>query len=407
VRRILLVAPVAWLCLFVYLVQAALANSGAPPASGPAAGHPPALPEFRGVYLTSWSAASRARIEDVVRMARAGWINTVVIDVKDATGSVAFPAKVEQVRSAQALRLLVPRMDDLVARLHREGLYVIARIVVFCDPKLAEARPELAVHSATRLEKAGGQPGTQTLWRDRMGLAWIDPAAREAWQYNAVIAREALALGFDEVNFDYIRFPSDGALRDMVFPVWRGRQSRSEVIREFLTYLRGQLGDATLSADLFGLTTVNRDDLGVGQVLEDALVPFDYVCPMVYPSHYAPGFIGKPNPAEYPYEVVFYSMRSARERLQALGSRARARLRPWLQDFDLGADYTPERVLEQVRATQEALGPTYTGFLLWNPRNRYTEAALASLPPVGRLLAELWKKPPLPAPPACCRQPVQ
>ncbi|MBC7294578.1 MAG: hypothetical protein H5T84_10880, partial [Thermoleophilia bacterium] len=158
--------------------------------------------------------------------------------------------------------------------------------------------------------------------------------------------------------------------------------------RQFFAYLRQQLEGATISADLFGLSTVNRDDLGVGQIIEDALLYFDYVCPMVYPSHYAPGFIGKQNPAEHPYEVVLHSMRSARQRLEALGKQARARLRPWLQDFDLGALYTPERVLDQIRATMEALGPGYTGFLLWNPRNRYTEEALAWLPPVRRFRIE-------------------
>ncbi len=339
-----------------------------------AAGPPP--DEFRGVYLSAWSAATPARVVRVVEMARQGLINTVVIDVKDASGYVAFDAEVPAVADYEAKRVLIRDVESLVRRLHQQGLWVIARIVVFTDPRLAEARPELAVHSAARLAMSGGILSRETLWRDRRGLAWIDPAAREAWDYNAAIAEDALRRGFDEINFDYIRFPSDGVLADMVFPVWRQSQRRREVLAEFFAWLRRRLGFAVLSVDLFGLTTVNRDDLGVGQVIEDALPYFDYVCPMVYPSHYAPGFIGKANPAKYPYEVVFYSMKTAGERRAAMGARARAKLRPWLQDFDLGADYTPEMVMAQVQAARDALGEDYVGFIVWNPKNVYQTEAL-------------------------------
>jgi len=353
--------------LFVLLLLGSYASAitgGAPPV------------EFRGVYLSVWSAGSAARVSRVIEMAREGLINTVVIDVKDATGYVGFDTDVPEVTAYGAKRVVIRDIDGLVERLQAEGLWVAARIVVFTDPRLAEVRPDLAVHSAARLTMNGGVPGEETLWRDRRGLAWIDPAAREAWAYNAAIAEDALRRGFDEINFDYIRFPSDGALADMVFPVWRQSRPRREVLREFFAWLRTRLGAAVISADLFGLSTVNRDDLGIGQVIEDALPYFDYVCPMVYPSHYAPGFIGKQNPAEYPYEVVFYSMKTAADRLSALGDGARAKLRPWLQDFDLGADYTPEMVMAQVQAARDALGEDYVGFIVWNPRNVYQTEAL-------------------------------
>ena len=344
--------------------HAAVAAGGAPPA------------EFRGVYLSAWSAATPARVARVVQMARQGLMNTVIIDVKDATGYVAFDTAVPAAEAYGAKRVLIRDLEGLVRRLKAEGLWVAARIVVFTDPRLAEARPDLAVHSAARLAVSGGAPTRETLWRDRRGLAWIDPAAREAWVYNAAIAEDALRRGFDEINFDYIRFPSDGALADMVFPVWRQSRPRREVLREFFAWLRTRLGEAVISADLFGLSTVNRDDLGIGQVIEDALPYFDYVCPMVYPSHYAPGFIGKQNPAEYPYEVVFYSMKTAADRAAELGEAARAKLRPWLQDFDLGADYTPEMVFEQIQAARDALGEDYVGFVVWNPKNVYQVEAL-------------------------------
>jgi len=309
-------------------------------------------------------------------MARAGLINGVVIDIKDVTGRVAFDTVVPEATWYGSKQVILQDVEGLVDRLQAEGLYVIARMTVFSDPRLAATRPEVAVHSASELTQAGGLPSAQTLWRDRRGLAWIDPASLAAWQYNVAIARDAWQRGFDEINFDYIRFPSDGPLSDMWFPLWQGIGPRHETTRQFFAYVREEMGEAVISADLFGLSTVNRDGLGIGQVIEDALEYFDYVCPMIYPSHYARGFRGLENPAEHPYEVVSYSMVAAGRRLAAMGERARARLRPWLQDFDLGADYTPEMVYAQIHATREALGPEYSGFLLWNPRNTYQEQAL-------------------------------
>jgi len=187
------------------------------------------------------------------------------------------------------------------------------------------------------------------------------------------VARDALSRGFNEVNFDYIRFPSDGDLKDMVFPRWRGQGPRREVLARFFAYLRDRMGDAVISADLFGLSTVTRDDLGIGQVIEDAFPHFDYVCPMVYPSHFAHGFNGRANPAEHPYEVIFRSMAAAGRRLEAADESGETgtKLRPWLQDFDLGARYTPAMVEAQVQATRDALGERYAGYVLWDPKNRY------------------------------------
>ena len=155
---------------------------------------------------------------------------------------------------------------------------------------------------------------------------------------------------------------------------------QQQIIREFFAYLREHLSDVTISADLFGLSTSSRDDLGIGQIIEDAFEYFDYVYPMVYPSHYADGYRGYWNPAEYPYEVVHFSLASAQVRLAALRAarpeRQFAKLRPWLQDFHLGATYDPLMVQAQVQATKDALGDEFTGFLLWAPTNWYTQEAL-------------------------------
>ncbi|HZS51250.1 MAG TPA: putative glycoside hydrolase [Bryobacterales bacterium] len=340
---------------------------------------------FQGVYLTSWSAGSPARIRRVIELAQAGRINTVVIDIKDATGYVAYATTAPDAARYGARRVTIRDVDSLLGRLHREGLYVIARIVVFQDPRLALARPELAVHQhleAPPAESDGAGAALRpaaVLWLDRKHLAWIDPASREAWSYNAALAKEALSRGFDEINFDYVRFPSDGDLKQMEFPVWDGATPKREVIRRFFAYVRREMPDAVLSADLFGLSTVNHDDLGIGQVIEDAYPFFDYVCPMVYPSHFAAGFLGFPNPAEQPYRVVNYSLGSAGKRLRN-ARPVRGRLRPWLQDFNIGARYDKDRVEAQIKAVQDALGDAYAGYLLWSPSNNYTEEALAVIP---------------------------
>ncbi len=328
------------------------------------------IPTIKAVYLTSWSAGTPARIDYVINLAKTTELNAVVIDIKDFSGEVAYFTDVPEVAAYGAHRIKIWNIEALLKRLHEEGLYVIARVTVFQDPVLASARPDLAVQSIAK----------EGIWADYKGLAWVDPASQEVWNYIMAIARDAASRGFDEINFDYVRFPSDGNLQDMRFPVWGGQTPQSQIIREFFAYLREHLQGITISADLFGLATSSRDDLGIGQVIEDAFEYFDYVYPMVYPSHYATGYRGYRNPAEYPYEVVYFSLTSAQARLAASSAanpeRQFAKLRPWVQDFHLGATYDPLMVQAQVQAAKDALGAEFAGFLLWAPTNWYTQEAL-------------------------------
>jgi len=206
-----------------------------------------------------------------------------------------------------------------------------------------------------------------------------------------------------------VRFASDGALAHIRFPAWDGVTPKHEIIKKFFTYVRGELPGARISADLFGLATVNPDDLGIGQVIEDGYQNFDFISPMVYPSHYAGGFLGYKNPASFPYEIIQYSIQTALSRLQGEWPRLvtpvantstpqasgtvvnattspsspvyHAGLRPWLQDFNLGATYNAEMVRKEIQATEEVLSTahsssSFAGWLLWNASNVYTEAAL-------------------------------
>jgi len=347
--------------------------------------NPPAI--IKAVYFTGWSTGVEDRVNYLTELIKTTELNAAVIDIKDYSGFVLYDIKLPEVEKYKAKEIRISKINSLIKRLHNEGIYVIARISIFQDPILAKARPDLAIHSK----------GTGRLWLDNKKLAWIDPAAKEAWDYNIAIARDAVSRGFDEINFDYIRFASDGSLNDMTFPFYNNQMLKQGVMEDFFKYLRNELPGVKISADLFGLTTVQQDDLGIGQMIEDAYLYFDYVCPMVYPSHYAKTFLGYQNPALYPYEVVKYSMETALKRLIAYREAQSAtstvstttisdlrlaissKLRPWLQDFNLGANYNATMVREQIKAVYDAASSTpefVNGWMLWNPSNIYTKGAL-------------------------------
>jgi len=324
---------------------------------------------IKSIYLTSWSVSSPYMVNYAIDLAKNTEINAVVIDVKDWSGYIRYDTEVPEAQEYNAERVIIRDITALVEKFHKEGIYTIARITVFQDPILALAKPDLAVRRKS---------DESLLWLDRSGLAWIDPAAKESWDYNIAITQDALNQGFDEINFDYVRFPTDGDLKDMSFPVWNASTTfRHQVIKSFYSYLREQLPDAVLSVDLFGLSTVSSN-FGIGQNIEDAYQYFDFVCPMVYPSHYAPMYLGHENPAEYPYEIVKYSMESALARLKVFNEvfSTEVKLRPWLQDFDLGADYDKDMVRLEIDAVFDALGEDFSGFMLWSADNIYTRDAL-------------------------------
>lgn len=336
-----------------------------------AVGYPDTI---KAVYATSWSMSKESYIDYIIGLASSTEINAVVIDIKDYSGRIAYDTKLAEAEKYGAKQVRIKDLGSLIKRLHENDIYVIARISVFQDDLLARARPDLAVLSKSGLS---GQDSS-LLWTDNWNLAWTDPGAKEVWKYNALIAKDALSYGFDELNFDYVRFPSDGALGDMVFPSWNQSVERHMVIREFFKYLRSELPKARLSVDLFGLATVGIDDLGIGQVIEDGYEYFDYVCPMVYPSHYASGFSGFQVPSEHPYEVVERSMKGALARLNKFNgsSGKNAKIRPWLQDFTLTVPYDTEKIKMEMKAVKDVLGEDFSGFMLWNPQNIYTQEAL-------------------------------
>ena len=315
----------------------------------------------KAVYMSSWVAATKNIRERLINNLAGTEINSIVIDVKDYSGAVSMDINT---KTAGQLSGRVKDLAEFVDYLHQKNYYVIGRISVFQDNLLSRQRSDLALK---RLDNGA-------LWTDRKGIAWLDVSAPEVWDYTIAVAKEAYRLGFDELNFDYIRFPSDGNTSNVAYPYSRlSVDTRAEALRKFFVYLNAKMKeiDAPISADVFGMVATNTDDLGIGQVLENAIPYFDYVAPMVYPSHYPPGFLNYKNPASVPYEIVKHSMGVAVTRVVAQGYSP-LKLRPWLQDFDLGADYTAEMIKAQKRAVYDA---GLTSWMMWDPANIYTVGA--------------------------------
>lgn len=345
----------------------------APVPEKPPVRHVPEPESVRGVYMTSWVAGTPSLRAKVVNLIAETEVNAIVIDIKDDTGRVSYAVADPILKETGAEEVRIPDLREFIERLHMQGVYVIGRIASFQDPYMARERPDLAVKRASDPSK---------VWRDRKGLTWIDPGAKEHWEYLVRLAKDAHAAGFDEIQFDYIRFPSDGNMADILYPKSEGRV-KHEVIKDFFAYLGTELRNegVPISADLFGMTTTNTDDLNIGQVIEDAFPHFDAISPMVYPSHYPKNFNGWPDPNAVPYEIVKHSMDAAAARLatyNATVASTTVELRPWLQDNDYPVPYTPGMVRAQIKATYDA---GLDSWLLWDAANTYTRDALLAEEP--------------------------
>lgn len=363
--------------------------------------HVPLPKAVKAIYMTSCVAGTPSLRTGLVNFIDHSEINAVVIDIKDYSGTISFPAESSEWASAwEQARCGTPDMEEFLHELHEKGIYTIGRITVFQDPFYTKVHPEVAVKKAS----------DGSVWKDFKGLSFVDVGARPYWDHIITLAKDSYDIGFDELNFDYIRFPSDGNMEDIAFTHTTG--SKQEQLELFFAYLHDKLSDPKLfasvrhentgrdeaipymSADIFGMTTTNTDDLSIGQVLERALPYFDFIAPMVYPSHYPKTFLGLSNPNQNVYRVVNYSMGEAVRRAQAsttpnnafvhtrIGSSTPPlykkpvydiqKLRPWLQDFDYGGEYGIPEVQAQIKATYDT---GLTSWMIWDPGNHYTRGA--------------------------------
>ncbi len=345
------------------------------------AAHIPTPRDVKAIYMSQCAAGTPSFRESLTELLDATELNAIVIDIRDYTGKIAFPTDNPVLADMVSDECGARDMRDFIASLHEKNIYVIGRITVFQNPHYTKAHPEQAVQHVN-----GG------VWKDRKGLAFVDVGAREYWMTVVELAKESYAIGFDEINFDYIRYPSDGDMATAVY-IKRDGKTKQEMLEDFFKYVHEELEPTGMvtSADLFGMTTTNTDDLNIGQVLERALPYFDYIAPMVYPSHYPKGFHGYSDVNANAYGIIHYAMSEAVRRttatttpvaayahtrigtstpaLYAKPSYPASKMRPWLQDFDYPVEYTPAMVREQITANEDA---GLTSYMFWDPANKYS-----------------------------------
>jgi hypothetical protein len=315
--------------------------------------------KVKGIHVTSWVAGSKNRFQKIINLIRQTELNTVVIDIKEVDGIIAYKVNVPLAREIKAIQTRIRDIDEVISLCDKYGIYKIARITVFKDNHLANKKPHLAI-----LDKSG------KLWRDYKGFSWVNPYLKEVWEYNVAIAKDAVSRGFDEIQFDYIRFPSDGDIANCWYGEGHSMEKAAQAIVEFVKFAKQELSDsAFLSVDVFGLTTARKDGIGIGQKFKEIAEYVDFISPMIYPSHYAKGAYGMSNPDAQPYRTVFLSLRDANQQIKGI----KCKIRPWLQDFSLGYYYGANEVRAQIKAVYDQ---GLDEWLLWNPQCRYTKTAL-------------------------------
>jgi hypothetical protein len=338
-------------------VRAAARSHPKPQAQGL---QPRPLPdEVRGVHVSMALAGLPGKLEQYIAMKEAG-LNTIELDVKDENGDVGFPAAVPLAHKVGSARRYYDP-ERAVAKIHAAGLYLIGRVVTFEDPMLSAGEPSLAIRRAD---------GSR--WLNSAGLGWTNPYDKRVWKYNVDIAEQAAKLGFDEIQFDYVRFPSDGDLSQIRYPGVH-TQPMGWTIPMFLKYARSRLKPlgVRLSVDVFGLSATRN--LGIAQ-FPRRIAPFvDTIYPMVYPSHYVSGEYNIIDPDSRPGTTVAYSLRDFRTKLRG----RKTMLVPWLQDFSLARRYTLADVQDQIQAARLE---HVKGFMLWNASGLYTVKALSTKP---------------------------
>jgi hypothetical protein len=315
----------------------------------------------RAVYLSYWGVGTASVREPVLQLAGATAINAVVIDVKGDLGKICYRSAVPLAAQIGAIKTVtVPDIGALLKTLHARGIYTIGRIVTFKDNMLGAARPALAV-------QRNGKP-----FRDLERLIWCDPFLAEVRKYNVDLAVDAAKAGFDEIQFDYVRFPAE---KGVEFSQPSTSESRPKTILAFFKEAREALKpyNVFLAADVFGYICWNEGDTGIGQDITMLAEAVDYLCPMLYPSGFMNGIPGYRNPLANPYQIVRLSLARARERTKI----DPLRFRPWLQAF---GDYAFDKRQFGRAEIQAQIGGAHTaesdGWMLWNSRNVYSEMAI-------------------------------
>lgn len=321
--------------------------------------------KVKGIYVTG-PIAGTEKMDELIALVEETELNAMVIDIKNDEGVVTYKMQSDMVLEIESGVRYIRDIDALVEKLHEKDIYLIARIVAFKDPYLAEKKPELSLKT-----KSGD------VFRDKNKEAWVNPYKKEVWDYLMEIGTQAAEAGFDEIQFDYIRFSTDVNADDIDYGEEAGTKTKEEAITEFAGYAYDTLHPlgVVVSADVFGTIMDNESDVEiVGQNYKDMAAHLDYICPMVYPSHYNNGVYNIEVPDKAPYDTVCQAMNISKEKLEGLDTGVRV----WIQDFTASwlkdyLSYGAKEVRAQIQAVYDA---GYEEWILWNARMNYTKEAL-------------------------------
>jgi len=367
----------------------------------------PFSPKFnvRGIYVTGWVAGIPERMNELIDLVDNSVLNSMVIDIKDDQGYLSYKSDVPLANKIGANKSKIKDIKKLLSLLDKHNIHTIGRIVVFKDELLASHKKDYALtikrafdgkdfvekyfevndlirldrDDLNKLNRNNLKLKTKSIELNKKNLAenddfkivkssnWVDPSNKKVWEYNFQIAKEALKLGFDEIQFDYIRYPS---LRNGSLVFDKNHRDKIEVIDKFVetAYRKLNQYEKDISIDIFGLVTSLKNGMSIGQRYETLSKSAEIISPMVYPSHYSAGVFDLKSPETKPYETVHYSMKDALK-----NASEKVVLRPWLQDFTINHKYRSEDVIAQIKAVEE-LG--ISEWLLWNSNSRYTEKAI-------------------------------
>jgi hypothetical protein len=317
----------------------------------------------KAIYLTGYSMASEKKRQDIYRLIEETELNSIVFNAKEDSGEIFYNSGVEFFNEIGAVNVYYD-IDKVLREMDERNIYSIARVVLFKDGIITDARPDLSIqnkNTGARIYLDGGY--------------WVDIFNRQIWDYYIELVMELIGKGVDEIQFDYIRAPSRGNISMAWYPSNTEEKEKIWAITGFLKAVREATKNypVKISADVFGFVFITENDQGIGQLIEEMAPYLDFLYPMPYPSHYSPGFLGFGQPEAHPYEVVKYTLEKGLARI----GDTECYIIPWIQAFGLQMSYTEREILLQMKAAQDL---DIEGFLFWNAANKYStvERALKS-----------------------------
>ena len=323
--------------------------------------------KVRGIYVSAHSVALKGRLDELIELAKKNNINAFVIDVKGDYGELTFPMSesINKYTKSANKNPIIKEIEPVIKKLKENGIYTIARIVSFKDTIYAKENPDKII-----VYKDGGKAFTNS-----DGLVWVSAYDKNLWEYNVTVAKEAAKAGFNEIQFDYVRFPaSNGGKLDKVLNYRNpDNMTKAEAIQKYLNYAKKELSpyNVYISADIYGQVGSSSDDMSLGQFWEAVSSEVDYISPMMYPSHYGKGVYGLEIPDANPYKTIYHSTKDSINRNNNISSPAI--IRPWIQAFTATwvkghIHYGSKEVKEQIKAMKD-LG--VDEYILWSATNKY------------------------------------